>query len=98
MDDYAKLHELNQSQKEQLSQLGIVIDELKTLIKKYEGRLESKDQLVSIINKYWLLLKNSAESNMNDKINYRIEEFGRIRMTSVNMLRNLINYHASKTK
>ena len=50
-----------------------------------------KSALVDLVYDYWSQLKTQAESGMNDKENHMMEEFGRVKMTEVNKLRNMLH-------
>lgn len=50
----------------------------------------SKDELIIYINDYYINLVTRAEIQMNDKINYRMDEYGRVKMTEANLLKNLL--------
>jgi len=51
-----------------------------------------KSELVDFIHDYWNELKTNAENGMNDKENYMMEVFGRVKMTEVNKLRNMLHH------
>jgi hypothetical protein len=52
----------------------------------------NKDELVDLIQEFWVHLKKEAENGMNDKVNYMMEEFGRVKMTQVNRLKILTKF------
>lgn len=47
----------------------------------------SKDKLVGLIYDFWKLMKDEAERKMKDTVNFRQEEYGRVQMTKVNLLK-----------
>ena len=49
----------------------------------------NKDELVDLIHEFWTQLKKEAESGINNKVDYMMEEFGRVKMTQVNRLKIL---------
>jgi hypothetical protein len=51
-----------------------------------------KDELVDLIHEFWTQLKKEAESGMNNKVDYMMEEFGRVKMTQVNRLKILTKF------
>ena len=51
-----------------------------------------KDELVDLIHEFWTQLKKEAESGMNNKVDYMMEEFGRVKMTQVNRLKILAKF------
>ena len=51
-----------------------------------------KSELVDLIYDYWSQLKTQAGNGMNDKENYMMEEFGGVKMTEVNKLRNMLHH------
>jgi hypothetical protein len=57
-----------------------------------------KSELVDLIYDYWSQLKTQAGNGMNDKENYMMEEYGRIKMTQVNRLRNMLQYKLNQNK
>jgi hypothetical protein len=57
-----------------------------------------KPELVDFIYDYWNELKTDAENRMNDKENYMMEEFGRVKMTEVNKLRNMLHHKLNQNK
>ena len=40
-----------------------------------------KSELVDLIYTYWGHLKTQAENQMDDKVNYMMDEYGRVKMT-----------------
>ena len=52
----------------------------------------NKDELVDLIHEFWTQLKKEAESGMNNKVDYMMEEFGRVKMTQVNRLKILAKF------
>ncbi len=52
----------------------------------------NKDELVDLIHEFWTQLKKEAESGMNDKVGFMMEEFGRVKMTKVNYLKILAKF------
>lgn len=57
----------------------------------------NKDELVGLIYDFWKLTKEEAERQMKDTINFRQEEYGRLKMTQVNRLKILAK-HATEKK
>ena len=51
-----------------------------------------KSELVDLVYDYWSQLKTQAENQMDDKVNYMMEEFGRVKITQVNRLRNMLHH------
>ena len=51
-----------------------------------------KSELVDFIYDFFNQLKTQAENGMNDKENYLMDAFGRIKMTQVNRLRNMLHH------
>lgn len=51
-----------------------------------------KEELVYLIYDFWTELKSDAENGMNDKVNYMMEEFGRVKMTQANRLKILAKF------
>ena len=51
-----------------------------------------KEELVDLIYDFWTTLKRYAENGMNDKVNYMMEEYGRVKMTQVNRLKILAKF------
>lgn len=51
-----------------------------------------KEELVDLIYDFWTTLKRDAENGMNDKVNYMMEEFGRVKMIQVNRLKILAKF------
>ena len=47
---------------------------------------------------YWSQLKTQAENGMNDKDNYMMADFGRVKMTEVNKLRNMLHHKLNQNK
>ena len=52
----------------------------------------NKDELVDLIHEFWTQLKKEAESGINNKVDYMMEEFGRVKMTQVNRLKILAKF------
>ena len=57
-----------------------------------------KSELVDLVYDYWNQLKTQSENQMNDKENYMMEEYGRIKMTEVNKLRNMLHHKLNLTR
>jgi hypothetical protein len=57
-----------------------------------------KSELVDLVYDYWNQLKTQSENQMNDKENYMMEEYGRIKMTEVNKLRNMLHHKLNQNK
>ena len=57
-----------------------------------------KSELVDFIYDYWSQLKTQAENGMNDKDNYMMADFGRVKMTEVNKLRNMLHHKLNQNK
>tara|TARA_R110000796_G_scaffold243407_1_gene365963 strand:- start:1231 stop:1449 length:219 start_codon:yes stop_codon:yes gene_type:complete len=57
-----------------------------------------KSELVDLVYDYWNQLKTQSENQMNDKENYMMEEYGRIKMTEVNKLRNMLHHKLIQNK
>ena len=57
-----------------------------------------KPELVDLVYDYWSQLKIQAENGMSDKENYYCEDFGRVKMTEVNKLRNMLHHKLNKNK
>ena len=57
-----------------------------------------KSELVDFIYDYWSQLKTQAENGMNDKDNYMMADFGRVKMTEVNRLRNMLHHKLNQNK
>tara|TARA_R110002020_G_scaffold473317_1_gene702410 strand:+ start:715 stop:930 length:216 start_codon:yes stop_codon:yes gene_type:complete len=57
-----------------------------------------KSELVDLVYDYWSQLKTQAENGMNDKENYMMEEFGRVKITQVNRLRNMLHHKLNQKK
>jgi hypothetical protein len=51
-----------------------------------------KSELVDFIYDFFNQLKTQAENGMNDKENYLMDVSGRIKMTQVNRLRNMLHH------
>jgi hypothetical protein len=54
-----------------------------------------KSELVDLVYDYWSQLKIQCES-MIETESYMMEEFGRVKMTEVNKLRNILHYKLHK--
>lgn len=52
----------------------------------------NKDELVGLIYDFWKLTKDEAEKQMKDTINFRQEEYGRLKMTQVNRLKIMTKF------
>lgn len=50
-----------------------------------------KEELVDFLYEYWIKLKTDAENDREQKNVYMAVEFGNIKMTQVNRLKNLAN-------
>jgi hypothetical protein len=57
-----------------------------------------KSELVDLIYDYWSQLKIQAENGMSDKESFMMEEFGRVKMTEVNKLRNMLHHKLNQNK
>lgn len=57
----------------------------------------NKDELVGLIYDFWKLTKDEAEKQIKDTVNFRQEEYGRLKMTQVNRLKILLK-HAIENK
>jgi hypothetical protein len=57
-----------------------------------------KSELVDLVYDYCSQLKIQAENGMNDKENYMMEEFGRVKMTLMNRLRNMLHHKLNQNK
>ena len=57
-----------------------------------------KSELVDLIYDYWTQLKTQADNGMSDKESYMMEEFGRVKMTEVNKLRNMLHHILNQKK
>ncbi len=57
-----------------------------------------KSELVDLVYDYWSQLKTQAENGMNDRENYYCEDFGRVKMTEVNKLRNMLHHKLNQNK
>ena len=51
-----------------------------------------KSELVDLIYAYQSHLKTQAENQMDDKVNYMMDEYGRVKMTQANRLRNMLHH------
>jgi len=56
----------------------------------------TKKELINYIGTYWFSLRENAETDMNNKDYFMAEEYGKIKMTQVNRLRNLAKFQSSK--
>ncbi len=52
----------------------------------------NKDELITFIHNYYIDMRKHAISDINNKTDYMVEEFGRVRLTQLNMLRNILYY------
>jgi len=57
-----------------------------------------KSELVDLIYDYWTQLKTQADNGMSVKENYYCEDFGRVKMTEVNKLRNMLHHKLNQNK
>ena len=57
-----------------------------------------KSELVDLVYDYWSQLKTQAENQMDDKVNYMMEEFGKVKMTQANRLRNMLHHKLNQNK
>jgi len=57
-----------------------------------------KSELVDFIYDFFNQLKTQAENGMNDKENYLMDVSGRIKMTQVNRLRNMLHHKLNQNK
>lgn len=57
-----------------------------------------KPELVDLIYDYWTQLKTQADNGMSVKESFMMEEFGRVKMTEVNKLRNMLHHKLNQNK
>lgn len=57
-----------------------------------------KDELVALFSEYWVELKHNAENDISNKDGYMVSEFGKIKMTQVNLIRNLVKLKSENKK
>ena len=57
-----------------------------------------KSELVDLIYDYWSQLKIQADNGISDKERFIREECGRVKMTEVNKLRNMLHHKLNQNK